>query len=221
MMDSEQLTLPRPVTPAVLAEVLEDRLSCRRFSNQPLTSEQLATLLHCGYGIVGRAAMGGFEFPQRPVPSAGACYPLQVFVLCRSVDGIEPRVFYYEPDSILRPVNARPPDDVVSRLFFDQEYVGAAAAVIVLAAEWDKTMHRYFDRGYRYVLFEVGHVGQNIALCAAALGLGCLSTGGFEDLELATLLGLSGQEVAPLYALAVGPKGGTGAEETRTPEHSR
>jgi SagB-type dehydrogenase family enzyme len=82
-------------------------------------------------------------------------------------------------------------------------------------------MHRYFDRGYRYVLFEVGHVGQNIALCATTLGLGCLSTGGFDDSELAILLGLSGQEVAPLYALAVGPKAGTGPEETRTPEHSR
>ena len=221
MTDSEQLTLPAPVTPAVLADALSDRVSCRRFSEQALTSEQLATILHCGYGIVGRAAMGGFEFPQRPVPSAGACYPLHVFVLCRSVDGIEPGVFYYEPDSILRTVNVRPPDDVVSQLFFNQEYVGAAAAVIVLAAEWDKTMHRYFDRGYRYVLFEVGHVGQNIALTAATLGLGCLSTGGFDDSELATLLGLSGQEVAPLYALAVGPSAGTDPEEARTPVPAR
>jgi SagB-type dehydrogenase family enzyme len=221
MTVSEPLTLPSPVTPAVLADALKDRASCRRFSEQPLTSGQLATMLHCGYGIVGRAAMGGFEFPHRPVPSAGACYPLHVFVLCRSVGGIEPGVFYYEPDSVLRWVNARPPDDGVSRLFFNQGYVGAAAAVIVIAAEWDKTMERYFDRGYRYVMFEVGHVGQNIALCATTLGLGCLSTGGFDDSELATLLGLTGQQISPLYALAVGPKSGDGPEETRTPEHSR
>ena len=184
MTVSEPLTLPLPVTPAVLANVLKDRASCRRFSERPLTSEQLAAMLHCGYGIVGRAAMGGFEFPHRPVPSAGACYPLHVFVLCRSVGGIEPGVFYYEPDSVLRWVTCARPMMGSSRMFFNQEDVGAAAAVNELIAERDKTMKRYFGRGYRYVMFEVGHVGQKIALWATTVGLGCLSTGGFDDSEL-------------------------------------
>lgn len=218
MTAMEPVILPSAATPQTLKDILVARESCRRFSEGPLSTEHLAALLHCGYGIIGQAVMGDLEFPHRPVPSAGAAYPLHLYALCRSVEGIDQRIFYYEPDSVLRPVNARPSDNAISRLFLDQVYVGAAAAIIVIAAEWDKTMRRYLDRGYRYVMFEVGHVAQNIALCAAALHLGCLSTGGFEDLELAAMLGIPGQQIGPVYALAVGPKSESNDMGFRSPD---
>ena len=64
--------------------------------------------------------------------------------------------------------------------------IAAAAGVLaVVTARLDATLVRYGDRGYRYVLLEAGHVGQNLDLASSALGLGALDLGGFLDRMLA------------------------------------
>ena len=128
MTVSGQLTLPPPTTPAALADALEDRVSCRRFSEQPLTSEHLATMSIAATGSSGVPQWAASSSPTDPCHQRAPVIPFMSSCCGRSVGGIEPGVFYYEPDSILRLVNARPPDDGVSQLFFNQEYVGAAAA---------------------------------------------------------------------------------------------
>ncbi len=150
------------------------------------------------------------------MPSAGACYPLHIFVLVRTVAGADRGTYRYEPDGHqLIPVGVRPGDTTTAMLFLDQPYVSTASAIIVIAAELGKTLERYADRGYRYVLFEAGHVAQNIALCAAATGVGTLQIGGFLDGHLAAVLQIDGAAVVPLYAAAVGYPGSEDAAVVR------
>lgn len=211
--------LPEPTLPPSLRKMLDLRVSCRRFSPEPLAIAHLGALLHAGYGVLGKAAANGVEFDHRPVPSAGACYPLHIFVLVRTVAGADRGAYRYDPDAHrLTPMGARPDDATTAILFLDQPYVASASAIIVMAAEMGKTLERYADRGYRYVLFEAGHVGQNIALCAAATGLGNLEIGGFLDGQLAAVLQIGGPVVVPLYAAAVGYPGSEDPWETRSVE---
>ena len=202
---TQRVDLPHAVIPEALRELIGRRASCRRFSEEPLRLEHLTVLLEASYGIAGSASVDSAAFSHRPVPSAGACYPLHLYVIARAVVGVEPGVYIYEPAArCIWYVGPRPPDDHVTTVFFNQTYVGHAAVVAVIAANYERTMQRYGDRGYRYVLFEAGHVAQNVALCAAAMGIGNLNIGGFQDAELAHMMQVTGRGVFPLYGIALG-----------------
>jgi len=76
--------------------------------------------------------------------------------------------------------------------------------VIVMAAVFLRTQAKYGPRGYRYILLEAGHVGQNICLRAMELGLESLCMGGFLDSALNNLLALKPKEEGVVYTVAAG-----------------
>ena len=132
----------------------------------------------------------------------------EIYVIARNVAGVAPAVHHYHSQThslaLLREGIAPPAFE--SYLFMGQRYAVDAAATLVLAFMPSRSLKKYADRGYRYALIEAGHVGQNVALAAAALGLGCCSIGGFLDVELGQFLTLDPERAFPVYALAVGPK---------------
>jgi SagB-type dehydrogenase family enzyme len=201
----EVIQLPEVTLPESLGAAFDRRASCRRFCPDPLAIGDLAAILDAAYGIVGRANVNGLDFDHRPVPSAGARYPLHLHVLARGVEALPAGAYRYDPsDRTLGPTGPRPDDAAMATLFLGQTYVATANAIIVTVADVGETIDRYADRGYRYVLFEAGHVAQNIALCAASLGVGTLEIGGFLDEALAVALDLDGAWRVALYAAAVG-----------------
>jgi SagB-type dehydrogenase family enzyme len=189
-----------------LSTVLRKRLSCRQFQDRPLPMPILATLLHASYGIHGQVSLGDDELLTRPVPSGGSLYPLEVYLLVRRVQGLEPGIYHYAVlDHALEQLSQGPlPDFRVRELFFGQTYVSDAAMVVVLTAVLARSLGKYADRGYRLVLLEAGHVGQNLNLAATALGWGSVNLGGFFDLDLGAVLGLDSDVEVPVYATAVG-----------------
>jgi SagB-type dehydrogenase family enzyme len=85
-----------------------------------------------------------------------------------------------------------------------QTYVTQAAGVLMLTAVVQRTMRKYGDRGYRYILLEAGHVAQNVNLAATALGIGTVDLGGFFDDEMGSLLGSDRRVEVALYGVAFG-----------------
>jgi SagB-type dehydrogenase family enzyme len=200
-----ELPAPLPLTRS-LGEVLVGRVSSRAFTSEAIGLPALSTTLHAAYGVLGRRVGGGVELIERPVPSAGGLYPLEISLLVRAVEDLEPGVYHYVPlAGGLEQVRAgQLPYELVSYLFMGQPWVAQAAVVLVLSAVTDRSLTKYGDRGYRYLLAEAGHVAQNLALVATALGLGAVSVGGFFDDELGGLLGLDEEREVPLYAAALG-----------------
>jgi SagB-type dehydrogenase family enzyme len=129
-----------------------------------------------------------------------------LYVLARRVSGIDPGCYHYAPavHGLERLQEELPSAAFIGDLFLGQPYVGSAALVVVLAARVARTMTKYRDRGYRYILFEAGHAAQNLNLAGVALGLGSVNLGGFFDAVLASLLGLDADVEVPLYGIAVG-----------------
>jgi len=76
--------------------------------------------------------------------------------------------------------------------------------VLIMAAVVERSMHKYGERGYRYILLEAGHSAQNMCLASIALELGALPIGGFFDGYVSDLFQLDSEKEALLYALAVG-----------------
>lgn len=202
-----------------LQEAIEGRSSCRRFRPDSISVVNIGTMLQAAYGVLGRSNFGSFEFLDRPVPSAGGLYPLEIYVLARRVEGVRPGVYHYDAlrHGLEQVRNVLVPTDLSDYLFMGQGYVTDAPAIFVVAADLDRNLRKYGDRGYRYILFEAGHCAQNVNLAAASLGMGSCNVGGFFDEELAELLSLDTELEVPLYGIAVGMPLPGGKTETREP----
>ena len=197
------LVEPEPVP---LFDMLAKRRSCRNYGGENVSLRDLATVLAAAYGVTGLSTLGPLEFVERSVPSGGGLYPLELYVIVRAVDGLNPGVYHYVPLQhgleLLR--DHKVPDRLVTYLFMGQSYASEAACTIVIGAVTERSLKKYGDRGYRYILFEAGHVAQNINLAGAGIGLGTCNFGGFFDDELAALLGMQHGNEIPLYGIAIG-----------------
>ena len=159
------------------------------------TLEEVAQLLWAAQGITS-------EWGGRTAPSAGATYPLEIYVVAGEVEGLQPGIYRYLPDNhsatLVKEGDLRA---ALSSAALGQEWVRTAPACLVIAAVYGRTTRRYGERGRRYVHMEVGHVGQNVYLQAKGLGLGTVMVGAFDDEEVRELLGI---EENPLAIMPVG-----------------
>jgi SagB-type dehydrogenase family enzyme len=210
-----QLPAPEPATMA-LGAALAERASCRRFAPQPLTKAQLSAVLKAAYGVCGQSSAGETHLRERAVPSAGGCYPLEVYLLLWNVEGIRSGTYHYDPlQHALEYLQAEPPRSRIPSLFLDQPYLADVGAIVILTAVVERQLYRYGDRGYRYLLIEAGHVAQNVGLVAAAVDVGCLNLGGFLDDTVAALLDLQQDCEVALYGVALGTPATRNREEGR------
>jgi SagB-type dehydrogenase family enzyme len=193
------IRLPEPRAPGATSveEALRRRRSLREFRPTPLTLAEAAQLL---WAAQGRTAEDG----RRTAPSAGALYPLEVFLVAGRVEGLAPGVYRYRPDGhILEPVIEGDRRRALSEAALGQGWVGGAPAALVVAAVEERTARKYGRRAERYVHIEVGAAAQNVALQAVALGLGTVVVGAFDDAAVARVAGLAPEE-RPLAILPVG-----------------
>jgi SagB-type dehydrogenase family enzyme len=194
--------LPPPVTRGTMSveEAILKRRSVRSYSNKPLSLEDVSQLLWAAQGITDPAR--GF----RAAPSAGATYPLEVYVVVgeNGVMGLEKGLYHYRPDKhILEYVFEDDLRSGLSDVALGQSPIREAPISIIIAAVYERTKSRYGERGIRYVHMEAGHVGQNIYLQAVARGLGTVVIGAFEDSRVQNVLGLPANQ-NPLYIIPVG-----------------
>lgn len=187
-------------------QLIKKRCSCRDFSGDPIVLQDLATTLHYGYGVQGTDHWGSTEFLERPVPSGGGMYPLELHVISRGVTDLQDGIYHYVPilHGLEQTREVTIPDTLIRYLFMGQYPVLTAAAIILIAGVPARSMKKYGDRGYRYMLFEAGHVAQNVNLVAPGLGLETLNLGGYFDDEVGRMCSFTRNAEIPLYAIAVG-----------------
>mgnify|MGYP003884665697 CR=1 FL=1 len=183
-----------------MEEAIATRRSIRSYERVPLKIEQVAQILWAAQGITDPRR--GF----RATPSAGATYPLNVYLVVgeNAVVDLSAGIYRYDANShsliILRQGDVR---EELARAALEQPWVKEAPINIVIVAIYERTTSRYGERGIRYVHMEVGHAGQNIYLEATALGLGCVVIGAFHDEWVREVIGAPHNE-HPLYVIPVG-----------------
>ena len=173
------------------------RRSVREYSRDPVSLAELSQLLWAAQGVTH--ADGG-----RTAPSAGALYPLELYVLAGNVTGLEAGLYRYRIGRHELVELSR--EDLRRRLAdaaLDQPQVEAAAAVIVIAGVVGRTAAKYGQRALPYVYMEVGCVAQNVHLQAAALGLGTVFIGAFRDARVMQVLGMPDGE-RPFCIMPIG-----------------
>jgi SagB-type dehydrogenase family enzyme len=199
MERDHDIELPEP---SVAGEVsleaaIRERRSVREFSTRSLSLADVAQLLWSAQGVTSRD--GG-----RAAPSAGALYPLELYLVAGDVDSLPAGLYHYQPRGHrLRHVADGELRKSLARAALDQSWVRRAPAVLVIAGVYERSAKKYGERARRYTRIETGHAAQNVYLQATALGLGTVIVGAFEDAEVREVLGLP-VDHAPLALMPVG-----------------
>lgn len=192
------ITLPAPNLEGSMSieAALQGRISSRNYGPEPLGLDEMAQLLWAAQGMTGAGR-------RRSAPSAGALYPLEVYVVAGHVQGLEPGIYYYQVHGHgLELMSGADRRQELAAEALGQGAIARAPASLVLTAVYERTARKYGSRARRYVHMEIGHVAQNIYLQAAGLGLATVMIGAFDDDKVQRLLGL--HEEAPLAIMPVG-----------------
>lgn len=174
-----------------LEKAITARRSRRDFLSKSLTLEQIGQL---AWAAQGQEAGSRY----RTTPSAGATYPLELFIV--TGDGL----FHYLPakHSLEKLID----EDLRTELAvaaWGQGFIEDAPVTLIFAAELNRTTNRYGQRGVRYVYMEAGHAAQNVHLQAESLGLGSVAVGAFDDSSVSEVLILP-ENLEPVYMVTVG-----------------
>ena len=200
-VEKMRIKLPKPKynSDVSLEESLVKRRSVRNYTGELLTLEEVSQLLWAAQGTT--SDRGG-----RTAPSAGALYPLEVYVIVGDVQDLTIGIYLYKPKKHeLVMISDKDVRQQLTGAALGQSSVKNGAIDLVFTAVYQRTTVKYGDRGIKYVHMEIGHAAQNVCLQAAAMDLGAVTIGAFNDHEVSKILNLPKDE-EPLYIIPVGKR---------------
>jgi SagB-type dehydrogenase family enzyme len=190
----------QPLPDLPVGQALAQRRSLRSYRDRPLTAQELAWLVHAASAITSG---NGY----RTAPSAGALYPIEAYVAVTRVRGVPTGLYHVDVRAqALELVHSEPVAGDLMLAGLGQEFLRTAPVVLVLTGVFQRTRWKYRERHYRYVLWEGGHIAQNVYLAAEAAGLGACMVGAFFDRSLNDVLRIDGRHEAALGLIAVGAR---------------
>lgn len=195
-----ELPEPRYDGNTSVEKAILNRRSRRSYGDRSLTTREVSQLLWAAQGITD---WGGGK---RAAPSAGATYPLELYLVAGNVEGLPQGVYHYIPDEhcLILHLSGDCREKLVDAAF-DQSFIGDAPASVVFTVVYDRTTSGFGPVGERYVHLETGHSAENLCLQAEGLGLATVTVGAFDEYRVIDVLELEDDEF-PLYILPVGEK---------------
>ncbi|MDF1538964.1 MAG: SagB/ThcOx family dehydrogenase [Candidatus Thorarchaeota archaeon] len=202
-LDAEYFSLPPPLADEGegIWTTLRRRRSVRAYTANPISIQNLSQLLWATQGITGHAG----DHLLRTAPSAGALYPVETYLSINRVTGLEPGLYHYSPPYHRLDLIAK--GDFAKQIragALDQQIAERSAVTFLWSVVFQRSKWKYLQRAYRYIFLDAGHIAQNLALAAEALGLGSCQIGAIYDDELNDLLGLDSVNESIIYLSTVG-----------------
>jgi len=184
-----------------LFELIARRRTLRRFSDTPMSLQELSQLLWAIQGVTGET--NGYIL--RTCASAGALYPNDTYLVLNNVEGAGPGIAHYQVrEHSLALIKEGDFRQACVEACWGQRFCGTANVVFAWGAVVSRCAQKYGDRSYRYIHLDAGHLGGQLQLAAIALGMGSVNIGAYIDESVDALFGLDGQEETVVYLTAVG-----------------
>lgn len=186
-----------------LSEAIASRRSIRKFSDDPVTSEELSWLLWATQGVEEVVRDGVASL--RTVPSGGARHPFETYLCINNVTGLEPGLYRYIPfeHSLVRLAEQVPPKKVISGCL-GQRFTGECAVTFIWTVIPYRTEWRYGPVSHKVIAIDAGHVCQNLYLACIASGLGTCAIGAYNQELMDSILDLDGEDEFVIYIAPVG-----------------
>ncbi len=191
--------LPEPVFEGAMSveKALAVRRSVRNYSHRPLTLAELSQLLWAAQGLSSPRGL-------RTTPSAGALYPLEIYIMVASVNQLASGIYKYDCRKHLLLKTGE--SDIRAELFdagLRQGAIKNAPVIMIICAVYERITAKYGERGIRYTYMEAGHAAQNVYLQAESLGLATVAIGAFHDSQVKQIIHMMKTE-QPLYLIPIG-----------------
>ncbi len=185
---------------ANIIEAIYNRRSTREFNRHKIIDfNELSNLLF--YSLFNTNS-----YNKRAYPSAGKRYPIELYLVVFKNDFIDNGIYHInQEDRKLYKIRNGKFSEVVLQNCLNQEFIKNCSFVILFTGFFERTIEKYGERGYRYILIDAGHISENLYLVSSALNIGCVSIGGFLDDKMDELLAITNKETT-LYAMAFGKK---------------
>lgn len=195
-----------------LQQALQQRSSvstyAARFARQTVSLAQLSALLRYSYGAIrpqpwrAKFADGGFG---RPVASSGGLFPMEIYPIVLNVDGVEPGLYHYNvPEHGLHCLRKGNLMEELQRCTTYHDLLENASVLFVMTGVWKRTLSKYRQRGYRFLMHDAGTLLQNLYLTGTALELGTCALGGLFDDRMAGVLDVNPVEEPVLLGFLIG-----------------
>ncbi len=197
----DEIILPSPVKEGGISveEALFRRRSIRSYSDKGLTTEEISQILWSAQGITDISG-------KRTAPSAGALYPLEVYIFIRKGEGIKSGLYNYNPEGHkLSIVSNEDISENLAKAALNQSFIKEASAALIVSAFFKKTTDRYGERGIQYVYIEAGHLSQNVYLQAESLNLLTVAVGAFNEEDIKEIVKMEEKET-PIYIMPIGKR---------------
>jgi len=180
-------------------DLLIQRRSHRNFDeNYKISLFEISNLLYQSYGVTERTKISGFNVEGhigfRNVPSGGGLYPLEIYIVLFN-SHIENGLYHYRPDTnAIEFLKQGDFADELNKIIQAEPYVNmkSASCIVLTTGIIERLIIKYGDRGYRFLMQEVGFISQTISLLAESLELGSCMLGGYNDDKVNEFIGIDG-----------------------------
>ncbi len=209
------IKLPKPckdvLKSANIFDVIQNRRSFRRYSDKKLSMEELSYLLWASYG---RSNFDDEKDPKRTVPSGGACYTIETYIIAMNVENLEAGIYHYSPSehSILFIKSIESMHETIESFMLDskQPFLPGFAEKSGVLFIWSTVPYRgeykFNVLAHKKVLIDAGHVCQNLYLASQSIDAGACAIGIYDQDKIDRLLDLDGKDEFVIYLAAVGKK---------------
>ena len=208
------ISLPAPSKSAGIS--LQKALSQKPIlSIATLDLQRLSNILYYSYGVTETRKYPGGQLQLRAAASSGALYPNDLYIAAFTIKGLNPGIYYYHPANHSLVKVSEIQFSLLAAANPDPNIFKNAAAAILVTAYFDRSVWKYHDRSYRYVLLDSGHILGNLALASSAMHIPHITTSLFDDKKMEKILGLSTDNEGVLYMVILGKK------ELSPPSHAQ
>ena len=190
-----------------VVDTMKKRRTERDYVEGVTTLDTVSDMFFCGLGVTDKTENSVGDLPLKMTPSGGARNPFEAYLIAKNVDGLTPGVYHYSATEHNLGFVSSLPNEQLSSLVANQDWIDDKNALIVLVAYMERSMWKYEDPNiYRAIMIEAGHIAQNMMLIATRDNHTLCPSAAISHSKMMQALKVEQKLTrTPVYALALGP----------------
>ncbi len=203
--DAGAIALPRDLSLSQMPALRAVSADAPAGAATPVGLAELTRLLFCADGLTRSRRVGDEDYHFRAAPSAGALYPIEIYIAAGEVDGLDAGLYHFSPaDLHLRGLRRGDFRAMLARAAAMRPSIQGARAVLLMSSIFWRSAWKYRARAYRYCFWDAGTILANLLAAASAENIPTDVVTAFADPPLEALLGLDGTREGAVAMVALG-----------------
>lgn len=203
--DAGAMALPRELDLPAMPALEAIDAAAAPDPNRALDVSAMTRILFCAGGLTRRKQVGGEDYHFRAAASAGALYPIEIYLAASEVDEVDSGLYHFSPGDLkLRGLRRGDWRGLIARAAAIRPSIANARALLILSAIFWRSAWKYRARAYRYCFWDAGTMLANLFAASAAEGIVAEVITAFSDPEIERLIGADPDHEGAICIVALG-----------------